>query len=597
MAKPLMESFESSRLDQDKESFLIRPPEPYPRRRLASFGGLGSSDQHRAKLGVPDLPSLVKTHAKSCENSLQVHSTNPSNLQLVRDQMSVALERLKDLEERVKIIPVLQVKISVLQEEKRQLVAMVMNHENQKELQNTKQVELQSSGTADDKKRRRESSEKMDDWQHGASLRLAEIKQLSVEMQLLEKEIEDACLRTQWMPNLTTKDTSLLNIGGDVKSSKSVLELRSVAVGVSEPMLGVVSKTEFELQQQIDPRPRGSSDKNSVAQPEMNSIGTQVTTSKRTVGVGNHVQMVHSSVGEGQVRAFNHAGVICTPETKEVSSGPDTATNICEVEKKDQCVGRDDVSTCDQSIWVAVSVRDVGVVTSEMMETMETRSVGCGDCTIGNVNMVKPLVSKSLVTEHGKGYDSRTVFTGTSQSFSQDKCTSTVHTTTRTLAVGDGKITSHQSTTQMRSTGVGTPVSFEGSPIQGIPKVLTRDVGVGYANIHDNYLVGLRTRNMACGPSCLPDPIKTRSIGVEVGDGRVRDADGCMWTPVRLLQPEVYRQSESGPDHSIDRTKTLLQEQESLLTRDSFETRDVTLRTRSLLEKHHSKCKYFFCLS
>lgn len=45
----------------------------------------------------------------------------PGHLQHVREQMAGALRKLRQLEEQVKLIPVLQVKISVLQEEKRQL--------------------------------------------------------------------------------------------------------------------------------------------------------------------------------------------------------------------------------------------------------------------------------------------------------------------------------------------------------------------------------------------------------------------------------------------------------------------------------------------
>lgn len=45
----------------------------------------------------------------------------PAHLQHVREQMATALRKIRELEEQVKTIPVLQVKISVLQEEKRQL--------------------------------------------------------------------------------------------------------------------------------------------------------------------------------------------------------------------------------------------------------------------------------------------------------------------------------------------------------------------------------------------------------------------------------------------------------------------------------------------
>ncbi|XP_060109206.1 KN motif and ankyrin repeat domain-containing protein 2 [Heteronotia binoei] len=48
-------------------------------------------------------------------------SPTPGHLQHVREQMAVALKKLRLLEEQVKMVPVLQVKISVLQEEKRQL--------------------------------------------------------------------------------------------------------------------------------------------------------------------------------------------------------------------------------------------------------------------------------------------------------------------------------------------------------------------------------------------------------------------------------------------------------------------------------------------
>nr|8IW0_A Chain A, Liprin-beta-1,KN motif and ankyrin repeat domain-containing protein 1 [synthetic construct]8IW0_B Chain B, Liprin-beta-1,KN motif and ankyrin repeat domain-containing protein 1 [synthetic construct]8IW0_C Chain C, Liprin-beta-1,KN motif and ankyrin repeat domain-containing protein 1 [synthetic construct]8IW0_D Chain D, Liprin-beta-1,KN motif and ankyrin repeat domain-containing protein 1 [synthetic construct] len=53
--------------------------------------------------------------------------SSPMHLQHIREQMAIALKRLKELEEQVRTIPVLQVKISVLQEEKRQLVSQLKN--------------------------------------------------------------------------------------------------------------------------------------------------------------------------------------------------------------------------------------------------------------------------------------------------------------------------------------------------------------------------------------------------------------------------------------------------------------------------------------
>ncbi|TSK82111.1 putative global transcription activator SNF2L2 [Bagarius yarrelli] len=64
---------------------------------------------------------------------------------------------------------------------------------------------------------------------------------------------------------------------------------------------------------------------------------------------------------------------------------------------------------------------------------------------------------------------------------------------------------------------------------------MTRDTGVGLANINENFLVGLQTQNIVFGPFRLPDPTQTRSIGVEVGDGRIRDVDGHMWMPSQAV--------------------------------------------------------------
>ncbi|XP_075219769.1 KN motif and ankyrin repeat domain-containing protein 2 kank isoform X2 [Lycorma delicatula] len=49
-------------------------------------------------------------------------NTSTGTLQNIREQMAVSLERMKDLEDQVKLIPVLQVQLSVLKEEKRQLL-------------------------------------------------------------------------------------------------------------------------------------------------------------------------------------------------------------------------------------------------------------------------------------------------------------------------------------------------------------------------------------------------------------------------------------------------------------------------------------------
>ncbi|XP_074059544.1 dedicator of cytokinesis protein 6 isoform X8 [Macrotis lagotis] len=92
--------------------------------------GLGSltpsaagSTSSLAGAGLP--PRLSSTHNGGTPLSSSGLSTpvspTPGHLQHVREQMAAALRKLRHLEEQVKLIPILQVKVSVLQEEKRQL--------------------------------------------------------------------------------------------------------------------------------------------------------------------------------------------------------------------------------------------------------------------------------------------------------------------------------------------------------------------------------------------------------------------------------------------------------------------------------------------
>ncbi|XP_056600803.1 KN motif and ankyrin repeat domain-containing protein 1b [Triplophysa dalaica] len=573
-------------------------PETHPRRRLASFSGLGSSgtqspytslsglNQIRAqhiykdtKMMLLDPPSqgpllIGSSHRISPLSSgraTPVSSVCPLHLQLVRDQMATALERLKHLEEQVKVIPVLQVKISVLQEEKRQLYALIKNQDDQ-----------QSDGI---KESSNEPLEDMDGLEHSDLSVLTEFKQLSVEMQLLEKKIQDARLETQQSSGLGKKVLKSVAVGNDFYEG----ETKSV---FKDAMLKAeMCRLRSELR---EAEARNRSDKSSTAQPQVKSISIQTRSQTHTLRVENHTHLVKSLVGEGPEQVSIAVGVSCTPTMTSVSSGPDTPMEEWEVhrrvERKDQCVGSISVPTCNQ-----------GMVTLEMLDK---RNVSCQ--TVGtvyrmlNVNVVKSLASQGTVTDTVRRSDFSVMVapqttsqrtstpvctvsrsTSTSQAYvaeastntkhmlTRGRHTNTAHATTRSLAVGDGKVCEGVGAVQMRSVSVGTPVFLERNATPGLPKVMTRHIGVGLTNINENVLIGLRTRNIACGPSRLPDPVKTRSIGVEVGDGRIRDAEGHM-----------YPQLEPGLDHYIDHMQRLLKEQQDLLTDSQLGSKDeVTLQS------------------
>lgn len=78
---------------------------------------------HTTNMTADQLAATMATHLP-IPNEMSSHGTNISqnSLQAVREAMAVSLQRMKDLEEQVKAIPVLQVRISVLKEEKRLLM-------------------------------------------------------------------------------------------------------------------------------------------------------------------------------------------------------------------------------------------------------------------------------------------------------------------------------------------------------------------------------------------------------------------------------------------------------------------------------------------
>ncbi|CAH1773388.1 unnamed protein product, partial [Owenia fusiformis] len=114
-------------------------PYPYQRDRRGSSSSMSSVDtfasQSEASTPIPFLHVNSKYANITSENlaatlaSLPVSAGTPSgpqlsqaSLQSIREQMAFSLQRMRELEEQVKAIPILQVRISVLKEEKRLLM-------------------------------------------------------------------------------------------------------------------------------------------------------------------------------------------------------------------------------------------------------------------------------------------------------------------------------------------------------------------------------------------------------------------------------------------------------------------------------------------
>ncbi|KAM9367921.1 KN motif and ankyrin repeat domain-containing protein 1 [Phaethornis superciliosus] len=692
VTKTLMET--RRRLEQER--MMQVTPGDVRRPRLSSFGGMGSTSSLPSFVGSSgfghmsqhlqngyqgngdygaclssSLGSSIRHSPMSSGISTPVTNVSPVHLQHIREQMAVALKRLKELEEQVKTIPVLQVKISVLQEEKRHMMAELKNQ--RKATQNDMygfRKRSYSAGNAEQWEHmsqvRRggelyiDCEEDMESMEQ-SSQRIEEFRQLTAEMQALEKKIQDSSYESP--ANLRVNRESLAKkarsvaVGPDENMNDVVIynrsarqhkevsvgtekEMRESGVGVTEAMLGLSTEVEkeIELQQQTiealkekiyrlevqlketthdremtklkqELQAAGSRkkmDKALMAQPCVISKMVEAVVHMRDQMVGNHVDTADSSVGNHL--QTSSIGISCRPTMQSVAVGPELLMSQWLVKERaevqDQGTGRS-VELCDKAVGTQTSVCEAGINTEELAGVPSpllttrlvgaVRSVGCGDCSVDVVVCTpKEHVSRETATEavvraeatvmavpstasqqtstalemvsQGTSTEMPSLVdccTNTSLS-SCDKQTNTESLEMRSVAVGDGRVKDINASAKTRSVGVGTLLSSH----PGFEKpsaTKTKDCGVGQINVHENYLVGLKMRNIACGPPPLPVvPAGTRSIGVG-GESVCEPMSGLLESP--LPPPEL----RTGLDHYIERVQKLLQEQQMLLAENYSE--------------------------
>eukprot|EP00076_Gallus_gallus_P034878 XP_025000416.1 KN motif and ankyrin repeat domain-containing protein 1 isoform X3 [Gallus gallus] len=679
------------RLEQERMMQVM--PGDVRRPRLSSFGGMGSTSSlpsfvgssgyghlpqqlHNGYQGNGDfgacfgssLGSSIRHSPMSSGISTPVTNVSPVHLQQIREQMAIALKRLKELEEQVKTIPVLQVKISVLQEEKRHMMAEL------------KSQRKSSQNDVYGFRKRSYSAGNAEQWEHlsqvrrggelyidcedemesaeQSSRRVEEFRQLTAEMQALEKKIQDSNYEVPSnLRESLTKESRSVAVGADENMNDVVIynrssrqhrevavgtekEMRESGVGVTEAMLGLSTEVEkeIELQQQTiealkekiyrlevqlketthdremtklkqELQAAGSRkkvDKAMMAQPLVVSRMVEAVVQMRDQMVGDHVHVADSSVGSHL--QMSSVGTSCRPAVRSTAAGPELLMSRWLVreraEMRDQCTGRC-VELLDKKVGVETSVCETGVNTEESVgdlslcrtarEVRETRSIGCGDCSVDVVVCApKECVSRQTATEtvcRAEATVMAVPSTATQQTStamemvsrctnteapvavdcgtntvpsSRDQQTSTVSVEMRTVAVGDGRVKDIHASAKMRSVGVGTLLSSHPG-FEKLSVIKTKDCGVGQININENYLVGLKMRSIACGPPPLVVvPTSTRSIGVG-GDPVCESVSSLLESP--LPPPEL----RTGLDHYIERVQKLLQEQQMLLAENYSE--------------------------
>uniref|UniRef100_A0A3B5BAM8 KN motif and ankyrin repeat domains 1b n=1 Tax=Stegastes partitus TaxID=144197 RepID=A0A3B5BAM8_9TELE len=679
------------------------PPQPFPRRRLASFGGVSSpgslspftglgaynqnnngnkptgtgSDLHvhlNSSLGSRGSTGCLRLSPQSSGRTTPVSGLGSMHLQHVRDQMVVALQRLKELEEQVKIIPILQVKISVLQEEKRQLVSQFKNQSDSEGI-NDVIWKRSYSMEGSDIENKLNTEEELEGIVKSDCSDFTEFRQLNEELQALERAIKGGQMQA-WHGKghspLHDKAITSVTVGTDKdmdvtlsKPSKihkcvytDQVETRSIATEVCEVNLGIYSEQEAELDAQqllngalkericqleaelkesalqteltrlkLELQTAGARnrvDKACLAKPSTESTGTEARPLTKNQGAGNHIELQDASAGD--TIEVKTVGVSCEPKMKTVCIGPDVPMSHWEVrervETREKAMGVQ-VLTNTQGVGTEIKVCDAESNTEVPMENLVTKkekikhhSVACGDCSVDVILCeAKEVVSQGMTTDPVRGVDlgimaspqtasqrTNTVsssvsrFTNTRHAFSadsstntllstQNKHTNTAHTPTRSVSVGN-RVRDVQCTAETRTIGIGTANVVE-SFFKQTPETamkVTRDTGVGYTNINDNFLVGLKTRNMASGPSHLPDPVKTKSVGV--GEGRIRNLSVSSSAPGQNFQQPTQPQWDHELNHYIEKMHRLLKEHGDLLN-----SHLVTFFRHKLSERMFSACQ------
>uniref|UniRef100_A0A3Q1I4T3 Uncharacterized protein n=1 Tax=Anabas testudineus TaxID=64144 RepID=A0A3Q1I4T3_ANATE len=378
----------SSRSETSSTSQILNELKPKPaaralasqkQRSLSPFTGLGAYNQNdeneppgtrgdkfahlSLSLGSRGSTGCLMLSPQSSGRTTPVTSLSPMRLQHVRDQMVIALQRLKELEEQVKIIPILQVKVSVLQEEKRQLVSQLKDQSDNEGINEAIWKRIERS----DVENKLNTEEGFENIERIDCSDLREIMSLTEEVQALEKNIKGRHLQELLGKGLNPLHDKSIVVGESHKDKDAILckptkeskyvytsqvEMRSIATGVSEVNLGTYIEQEAELEaQQITIEAlkekiclleaelkesalqtemsrlklelhvagaRNRADKACLARPSTVSTGVEARPHTTSQGVGNHTEVRDASIG-GATGVRTVGVSCCGPELKNVS--------------------------------------------------------------------------------------------------------------------------------------------------------------------------------------------------------------------------------------------------------------------------------------
>ncbi|OCT97592.1 KN motif and ankyrin repeat domain-containing protein 1 [Xenopus laevis] len=299
-----------------------------------------------------------------------------SHLHFVREQMATALKQLKDLEEQVKAIPILEMKISTLESEKKQLLADIEKKRDIVSLERSSSAgncSIYKSGSEQNIELSSETGNELETSKLRTT-KIAELKRLTEKLAVPERNIKmnktGASKILASPPMVMERRSKSIAVGEEMDMNYAVFYYKSqntnrdVAVGceketkdagvwVIESLLGMTCEAEKEielLQHTVDHqsgviglleghlkeaaneleelrvavfsrKQKDMADKEVIAHPQTLETASEAVVSMLSQASGEHLNMVDAGV-DCSSEMFCIA-VSCVSEAKEVAVGTD----------------------------------------------------------------------------------------------------------------------------------------------------------------------------------------------------------------------------------------------------------------------------------
>ncbi|XP_030073830.1 LOW QUALITY PROTEIN: KN motif and ankyrin repeat domain-containing protein 1-like [Microcaecilia unicolor] len=340
----------------------------------------------------PSFLGSVRISPLNSGRSTPATTISPVHLQYVREQMAAALKQLRELEEQVKTIPVLEQKVSTLKKEKEKLLADLQKKET------IQVVFRQRSYSADNADKLDGGPEKSQEFRaescnelellKSRTNKVSELRKLTERLSVSERNVRTTRANATRLspgslktPSEKDKQRKSVAVGAEVDMNEAVFYYRSqrpcqdVAVGheierkdvgvwVMESLLGLTSETEREielLQHTIDHQRDvvsmleghlkeateeleklrvevcsrrstiNSINKEVMARPELVEAYSEARVSVQNQAVGNHVEMREVAMDCSPQMAC--VAISCNVEVKDVAVGPDLR-----IEYQEKCI-------------------------------------------------------------------------------------------------------------------------------------------------------------------------------------------------------------------------------------------------------------------